>query len=66
MPDVAENMDLSTTPVHAKLDAALALQRAAYLAHPVPTLAERKHDLQTLQRFIRDHTDALCEAISAD
>ncbi|MGK5035034.1 coniferyl aldehyde dehydrogenase [Janthinobacterium sp. LB3P118] len=66
MPDVAENMDLSTAPVHAKLDATLTLQRAAYLAHPVPTLAERKRDLQTLQRFIREHKEALCEAISAD
>ena len=33
---------------------ALALQRKAYLAHPVPTLDERKADLRTLQRFVRD------------
>ena len=66
MPDVAENMDLSSKPAHAELGAALALQRAAYLARPVPTLAERKRDLQTLQRFIQDHKEALCEAISAD
>ena len=45
---------------------ALALQRNAYLAHPVPTLAERKADLRTLQRFVREHKDALCDAISAD
>ena len=44
----------------------LALQRQAYFAHPVPTLEERKADLRTLQRFIRDHKDALCDAISAD
>ncbi len=61
MPDVAENMQLST-----ELAAALRLQRAVHLAHPVPTLAERKRDLHTLQRFIRDHKEALCEAISAD
>jgi len=48
------------------LAAALALQRQAYFAHPVPTLAERKADLRTLQRFIRENKDALCEAISAD
>lgn len=66
MPDVAKNMDLSSKPAHAELDAALALQRAAYLLHPVPTLAERKRDLQTLQRFIGEHKEALCEAISAD
>ena len=44
----------------------LELQRQAYLAHPVPTLAERRADLRTLQRFVREHQDALCEAISAD
>jgi len=32
----------------------------------VPTLAERKADLRTLQRFIRENKQALCDAISAD
>ena len=45
---------------------ALALQRKAYLAHPVPTLDERKADLRTLQRFVRENKDALLAAISAD
>lgn len=62
MSDVANNMELK----HAELAAALALQRAACLAHPVPTFAERKRDLQTLQRYLRDHKLALCQAISAD
>ena len=62
MPDVANNMELK----NAGLAAALALQRAACRAHPLPTLAERKRDLHTLQRFLREHTDALCAAISAD
>ena len=53
-------------PTPSPLDAALALQRQAYLAHPVPTLAERTADLRTLQRFVREHKDALCDAISAD
>ena len=44
----------------------LALQRKAYLAKPVPTLDERKADLRTLQRFVREHKQALCDAISAD
>jgi coniferyl-aldehyde dehydrogenase len=44
----------------------LAAQRRAYLAHPVPSLEERKADLRTLQRFIREHKDAICDAISAD
>ena len=48
------------------LQHALDLQRQAYLAHPVPTLAERKADLRTLQRFVREHKEALCDAISAD
>ncbi|PJC12696.1 MAG: coniferyl-aldehyde dehydrogenase, partial [Comamonadaceae bacterium CG_4_9_14_0_8_um_filter_60_18] len=48
------------------LQAALALQRQAYLAHPVPTLQERVADLRTLQRFVREHQEALCDAISAD
>jgi coniferyl-aldehyde dehydrogenase len=48
------------------LDTALALQQAAYLADPVPTLAQRRDDLRTLQRFIREHKKALCDAISAD
>lgn len=56
------NQTLAPSP----LDAALALQRQAYLAHPVPTLAERKADLRTLQRFVREHKDALCDAISLD
>ena len=62
MPDVANNMELK----NAELAAALAVQRAACRAHPLPTLAERKRDLHTLQRFLREHTDALCAAISAD
>ncbi len=53
-------------PPKTPLDDALALQRQAYFANPVPTLQERKADLRTLQRFIREHQDALCDAISAD
>ncbi len=48
------------------LNAALARQRNAYLAHPIPTLHERVADLRTLQRFVREHQEALCAAISAD
>ncbi len=59
-------MNLADTPLDAQLESALAAQRRAYFAHPVPTLAERKADLRTLQRFIRDHKAALCDAISAD
>jgi coniferyl-aldehyde dehydrogenase len=48
------------------LEQALTLQRQAYLAHPVPTLHERRADLRTLQRFVREHKESLCAAISAD
>ena len=48
------------------LKSTLALQRAAYLQHPVPSLAERRADLKTLQRFVREQQDALCDAINAD
>lgn len=57
---------MNHTPTPSPLDAVLALQRNAYLAHPVPTLAERTADLRTLQRFVREHKEALCDAISAD
>ena len=59
-------MKLTDNPARAVLDATLKLQRTAYLAHPVPTWAERRADLLTLQRFIRENKTALCEAISAD
>jgi len=49
-----------------RLQEALALQRKAYLAHPVPTLDERRADLRTLQRFVRENKEALISAISAD
>lgn len=48
------------------LSSTLARQRRAHLAHPVASLGERIADLRTLQRFVRDHKDAICDAISAD
>ncbi len=50
----------------AKLQAALAAQRQAYRADPVPSLAARRQHLRALQAFVRDHQQALCDAISAD
>jgi len=52
--------------VAAELRACLQRQRDAYLAHPVPTLAERKDDLRRLAGFVKEHKDAICDAISAD
>ena len=48
------------------LNAALQQQRQAHLAHPLPSLAERKADLLQLRRYIVDHQEAICDAISAD
>jgi len=48
------------------LNEALARQRKAYFANPVPSFDERKADLRTLKRFILEHQEALCDAISAD
>jgi coniferyl-aldehyde dehydrogenase len=59
-------MQLNDIPQRTALEAALAAQRAAYLADPVPSLTSRRDDLRTLQRFVREHKQALCDAISAD
>ena len=48
------------------LEQALLAQRAAYRAAPVPSEAERRHDLQTLRRFVLEHREAICQAISRD
>ncbi|MBP9905248.1 MAG: coniferyl aldehyde dehydrogenase [Rhodoferax sp.] len=54
---------LSSNPA---LSEALTLQRQTYLADPVPDYAQRRADLLKLKRFILDHQEALCDAISAD
>ena len=41
-------------------------QRQAYLAHPVPSRAERLADLKTLERFVHENEQALVDAVSAD
>ncbi len=59
----------SVTPLdvtRTALKETLKLQRAAYLAHPYPSFAERKADLLNLKAFIRDNRDAIVDAISAD
>jgi len=59
-------MDSSDLPLAERLSAALALQRAAYHAHPVPSFSERRGDLERLQALLRDHQVAIADAISAD
>ena len=65
MPQTARSPAATATPLTSLADA-LARQRAAYFAHPVPSRAERVADLRTLQRFVRENKQALCDAISAD
>ena len=58
----------SATPIDAvrnDLEATLKLQRAAYLAHPYPSVAERKEDLRKLQRFIRENREAILDTVTA-
>lgn len=52
--------------VHDELESTLASQRAAYFAHPIPTLDERRADLRQLQAFIRENKDSLIAAVNAD
>ena len=52
--------------VRQDLEATLQLQRAAYLAHPNPSFAERKADLLKLQAFVTEHREAIVAAINAD
>ncbi len=59
-------MDPTDLPLAERLQSALALQRAAYHAHPVPTHAERVDDLKRLRAFLKDHQAAIEAAISAD
>jgi len=62
----AADATVADSGTSARLQAVLARQRQAYLAHPVPSLAERKADLQTLARFIRENQQPIIDAISAD
>ena len=55
-----------STRIASTLAACLAAQRQAHAAHPMPTLAERQHDLDTLERFVRDHQNEIEAAISND
>ena len=59
-------MNPSDLPLTERLKSALAAQRTAYLAAPVPGFAERCDDLRRLRAFLRDHQDAIAAAISAD
>jgi coniferyl-aldehyde dehydrogenase len=42
------------------------LQREAYLAHPYPSLEERKENLRKLDRILTENASAIADAINAD
>lgn len=57
---------MTPDPLHGDLEATLELQRAAYLAHPVPDLVERRAELLRLLAFVHDHKEGLVAAVNAD
>ncbi|MCP5270440.1 MAG: coniferyl aldehyde dehydrogenase [Burkholderiaceae bacterium] len=59
-------MNPTDLPLAERLQSALALQRAAYHAHPVPSYAERVDDLKRLRAFLLENQAAIEAAISAD
>ena len=58
--------DSANALIRTTLEAALKRQRAAYLNNPVPDYEARCADLRKLKRFVREHQDAICDAINAD
>ena len=63
-------MNLTDPPVQvlipAEFEQCLALQRAAYLADPNPSHAQRVADLQALARLLKENQAALVDAINRD
>lgn len=49
-----------------EIEQVLHLQREAYLLRPVSELSDRQADLRQLRRFVVEHQDAICEAVSQD
>ncbi len=56
----------SAESIRANLQATLDLQRAAYFANPVPSVDERKADLQKLKTFLSENKRGIVAAINAD
>ena len=63
-------MNLTDPPAHLlippEFEEALALQRAAYLADPYPSHAQRVADLRALARMLKENQAALVDAIKRD
>lgn len=62
----ARTPDFDQPLMLAEFQQCLDAQRAAYLAHPEPSHAERVADLQKLSRMLKDNRQALIEAICSD
>ena len=58
--------DIPPVLIPAEFEQCLARQRAAYLADPVPSRAQRVADLKALARLLKDNRDALVDAINRD
>jgi coniferyl-aldehyde dehydrogenase len=63
-------MNLTDPPaqllIPVEFEQCLAQQRAAYLADPNPTHAQRVSDLNTLARMLKENQDAIVDAINRD
>lgn len=60
------NQAIESTTTVAELERVLALQKAAYLANPYPSEAQRQDALDRLLNLLRLNTEAIEEAISED
>ncbi|MBE2245521.1 MAG: aldehyde dehydrogenase family protein, partial [Burkholderiaceae bacterium] len=58
--------NLDTVMMPAEFRQCFEAQRAAYLAHPEPSRAERSADLQALARLLKENRDAIVAAIGLD
>lgn len=59
-------IDSDTIPVPEEFQTCFDRQRAAHLAAPTPSHAERVADLRALARLLKENKDELVEAINAD
>ena len=64
LPPVADTRSLDAASV--RFAAALAVQRQAYFAKPVPDLQQRLADLAALKRLVAENEAALVDAVNAD
>ncbi len=64
--NTAQTLTLDDIAQLRQLDDLLAAQKAAFLADCHPSLAERIHRVERVQKLLVDHQDAICDAISRD